>query len=39
VVAVANPLRGVKVDTDYVASLIASIDGPIVLVATRTADW
>ena len=32
VVAAANPLRGVKVDTDYIAGLIASIPGPIVLV-------
>ena len=32
VVAVANPLRGVKSDADYVASVLASIKGPIVLV-------
>ena len=32
VVAAANPLRGVKLDADYLASLLASIDGPLVLV-------
>lgn len=32
VVAAAVPLRGVKSDSDYLASLIHSIDGPIVLV-------
>jgi pimeloyl-ACP methyl ester carboxylesterase len=31
-VAVANPLRGVKSDADYVASILQSIEGPIVLV-------
>ena len=31
-VAVANPLRGVKSDADYVASVLKGIDGPIVLV-------
>ncbi|MBC7969656.1 MAG: alpha/beta hydrolase [Verrucomicrobia bacterium] len=31
-VAVANPLRGVKSDADYVASILKSIEGPIVLV-------
>lgn len=31
-VAVANPLRGVKSDADYVASVLRSIEGPIVLV-------
>lgn len=31
-VAVANPLRGVKSDADYVASVLKSIKGPIVLV-------
>lgn len=31
-VAVANPLRGVKSDADYVASVLKSIEGPIVLV-------
>lgn len=31
-VAVANPLRGVKNDADYVASVLRSIGGPIVLV-------
>lgn len=32
VVAAANPLRGVKADADYVSSLVASIDKPVVLV-------
>ncbi|UBF30385.1 alpha/beta hydrolase (plasmid) [Kovacikia minuta CCNUW1] len=32
-VAVANPLRGVKSDADYVASALEDIKGPIVLVA------
>jgi len=32
VIAAANPLRGVKYDADYVSSLLASIDGPVVLV-------
>ena len=32
VVAAANPLRGVKSDADYVAAVLKSIDGPIVLV-------
>jgi pimeloyl-ACP methyl ester carboxylesterase len=31
-VAVANPLRGVKSDADYVASVLKDIEGPIVLV-------
>jgi pimeloyl-ACP methyl ester carboxylesterase len=31
-VAVANPLRGVKSDADYVASALKAIEGPIVLV-------
>ena len=31
-VAAANPLRGVKSDADYVASILKSIKGPIVLV-------
>ena len=31
-VAVANPLRGVKSDADYVASVLKGIKGPIVLV-------
>ncbi len=32
VVAIANPLRGVKIDADYTASALAGIGGPIVLV-------
>ena len=32
VVAAANPLRSVQGDADYVASVLASIEGPIVLV-------
>ncbi len=32
VIAVANPLRGVKSDSSYVASLLASIKGPVILV-------
>jgi pimeloyl-ACP methyl ester carboxylesterase len=32
VVAVANPLRSVKYDADYVASVLQGIQGPIVLV-------
>lgn len=32
VVAVANPLRGVSSDTEYLESVLATIDGPIVLV-------
>lgn len=31
-VAVANPLRGVQSDADYVASVLQDIEGPIVLV-------
>jgi pimeloyl-ACP methyl ester carboxylesterase len=31
-IAVANPLRGVSYDSDYVASLLQTIQGPIVLV-------
>ena len=32
VIASANPLRGVEFDSRYLASLVASIDGPVVLV-------
>ena len=32
VVAAANPLRGVKSDADYVAAIVSSIPGPVVLV-------
>ncbi|MEV5574342.1 alpha/beta hydrolase [Spirillospora sp. NPDC052269] len=32
VLAVANPLRGLAHDGDYVASVVARIDGPVVLV-------
>jgi pimeloyl-ACP methyl ester carboxylesterase len=32
VVAAANPLRSVKGDADYVASLVSSVPGPVVLV-------
>jgi len=32
VVAAANPLRGVAIDSDYVAGVLAGITGPIVLV-------
>ena len=32
VVAVANPLRGVASDTAYLQSVLATIDGPVVLV-------
>src|SRR6516165_8618707 len=32
VIAAANPLRGVKSDSSYLASLIDSIKGPVVLV-------
>lgn len=32
VIAAANPLRGVKSDADYVASILKGIEGPIVLV-------
>jgi len=32
VVAVANPLRGLKIDSDYVATVVQSINGPVVLV-------
>jgi pimeloyl-ACP methyl ester carboxylesterase len=32
VVAAANPLRGLKSDADYVAALLGSIPGPVVLV-------
>jgi pimeloyl-ACP methyl ester carboxylesterase len=32
VLAVANPLRGLTVDTAYTASVLASVPGPIVLV-------
>ena len=32
VVAVANPLRGLKYDADYVLAVLKSIDGPVVLV-------
>lgn len=32
VIAAANPLRGVQRDADYVASLVASVPGPVVLV-------
>jgi pimeloyl-ACP methyl ester carboxylesterase len=32
VVAVANPLRGVRVDADYVADIVSSIQSPVVLV-------
>lgn len=31
-IAAANPLRGVKSDADYVASILKGIEGPIVLV-------
>ncbi|MDX2243803.1 MAG: alpha/beta hydrolase [Leptolyngbyaceae cyanobacterium bins.302] len=31
-VAVANPLRGVKDDADYIASVLKDINGPVVLV-------
>ena len=32
VIAVANPLRGVKSDADYVAAVVDSVKGPVVLV-------
>jgi pimeloyl-ACP methyl ester carboxylesterase len=32
VVAVANPLRGVKYDATYLANLLDTIDGPVILV-------
>ena len=32
VVAAANPLRGVKNDADYVATIVQAINGPVVLV-------
>ena len=32
VIAAANPLRGVKSDSAYLAKLIDSIEGPVVLV-------
>ncbi len=32
VVAVANPLRGVRSDAAYLATLLDSIDGPVILV-------
>jgi pimeloyl-ACP methyl ester carboxylesterase len=32
VIAVANPLRGLKSDADYVARVLASVPGPVVLV-------
>ncbi|MEU8080389.1 alpha/beta hydrolase [Catellatospora citrea] len=31
-IAVANPLRGVKYDADYLRSVLVHIQGPIVLV-------
>lgn len=31
-VALANPLRGVKYDSDYLASFLKSVEGPVVLV-------
>src|SRR3954469_21562059 len=31
-IAAANPLRGVKSDADYIASIVSSIKGPIILV-------
>ena len=33
VVAASNPLRGVKDDADYVANLLDTIEGPVILVA------
>jgi pimeloyl-ACP methyl ester carboxylesterase len=30
--AVANPLRGIRVDADYVADIVSSIESPVVLV-------
>ena len=35
--AAADPLRGVKADADYVASILSGIKGPIVLERTITA--
>jgi pimeloyl-ACP methyl ester carboxylesterase len=32
VIAVANPLRGLRADSDYVATVLSNIKGPIVLV-------
>jgi pimeloyl-ACP methyl ester carboxylesterase len=32
VTAPANPLRGIKYDSDYTASVLAQIDGPVILV-------
>ncbi|NVM90312.1 pimeloyl-ACP methyl ester carboxylesterase [Variovorax sp. SG517] len=32
VIAVANPLRGVKLDADYVGAVVDSVKGPVVLV-------
>ena len=32
VVAAANPLRGVRADARYVSDIVASINGPVVLV-------
>src|SRR5262245_11207637 len=33
VLAAPNPLRGLSVDVPYIASILASIQGPIILVA------
>lgn len=32
VIAVANPLRSVKADADYVANIVKNVEGPVVLV-------
>lgn len=32
VIAIANPLRGLKIDSDYVSTVVKTIDGPVVLV-------
>jgi pimeloyl-ACP methyl ester carboxylesterase len=37
--APANPLRGVSADSAYLASILATLSGPLVLVRTRTAGW
>ena len=37
VYAPANPLRGVAFDADYVRAFVATLDGPVVLVAPSTA--
>ena len=39
VIAIGNPLRSLTIDATYVRDVVAGLGRPVVLVATRTAEW